>query len=96
RPITTLRVGLQLNPSSVREGSDVFFECSIQANPPMTAMFFLHKNETIHHNVSARVIVSNQTLVLQSVARQQTGPYRCGARNSVGVGVSEPIILHVL
>ncbi|XP_047738720.1 uncharacterized protein LOC108680637 [Hyalella azteca] len=95
-PITTLRVGLRLNPGSVREGSDVFFECSIQANPHTTSMFFLHMNETIRHNVSARVIVSNQTLVLQSVSRQQTGPYRCGARNAVGLGVSEPVLLRVL
>lgn len=47
------------------------------------------------HNVSAGVIISNQSLVMQQVARAQAGHYACHARNAVGRGTSNTLTLDV-
>ena len=43
-------------------------------------------------DIKGRVIISNQTLVLQKVGRNHSGSYRCHATNREGEGVSEPPI----
>lgn len=47
------------------------------------------------NNVSSGIIISNQTLVLQSVTRHSSGEYRCAALNSEGESVSSPFNLDV-
>ncbi|MPC50865.1 hypothetical protein E2C01_044699 [Portunus trituberculatus] len=42
-PVTRLRPGRSLNLSSIEEGDDVYFECSIKANPPVTQISWLHE-----------------------------------------------------
>ncbi|KOB51766.1 Uncharacterized protein OBRU01_27275, partial [Operophtera brumata] len=32
-PIVTLKLGSSLNPGHIKEGDDVYFECSVKANP---------------------------------------------------------------
>lgn len=32
-PIVTLKLGSNLNPSYIKEGDGVYFECSVKANP---------------------------------------------------------------
>lgn len=49
----------------------------------------------IHHNVSAGVILSDQSLVLQSVTRATAGEFTCMAANSEGRGTSNPVTLIV-
>lgn len=47
------------------------------------------------HNQSARIIRSNQSLVLQKVTRQSSGNYSCSALNDEGETVSNQLELRV-
>ncbi|XP_042862428.1 nephrin-like [Penaeus japonicus] len=94
-PITILKPGKSLNLSNIEEGDDVYFECSIQSNPWVYKIIWLHELRELHHNVSAGVIISNQSLVLQRVTRAATGNYYCVASNVEGDGKSNPILLRV-
>lgn len=49
----------------------------------------------IAHNASARVIRSNQSLVLQKVTRNSSGNYSCSAINAEGETVSNQLPLRV-
>lgn len=47
-PIATLRLGSTLNAESLKEGDDVYFECSIQANPDVTRLVWKHEVRYTH------------------------------------------------
>ena len=49
----------------------------------------------IQQNVTGGVIMSNQTLVLQSVSRLSAGQYVCVGSNAEGDGRSDPVTLSV-
>ncbi|KAL1129902.1 hypothetical protein AAG570_012846 [Ranatra chinensis] len=94
-PQVSVRLGANLNGSSIREGVDVYFECTIDANPRITRVIWNRAGRSIINDPSGGVIVSNQTLVLQSVSRSSAGYYSCGAANSQGETHSSPFLLHV-
>ncbi|KAK8405063.1 hypothetical protein O3P69_001559 [Scylla paramamosain] len=94
-PKASARFGSSLNAHNIKEGDDVYFECSIKANPRATVVSWSHNSNELVHNVSAGVIISNQSLVMQRVARAQAGHYACHARNVVGLGTSNTLTLDV-
>ncbi|XP_042204299.1 nephrin-like [Homarus americanus] len=94
-PVTKLQPGRSLNLSNIEEGDDVYFECSIQSNPWVYKIGWLHESKELQHNVTAGIIISNQSLVLQRVARRASGNYYCVASNIEGDGHSNPILLRV-
>lgn len=49
----------------------------------------------LHHNVTAGIILSDQSLVLQSVTKSLAGDYTCLAVNTEGRGSSNPVSLRV-
>jgi hypothetical protein len=49
----------------------------------------------LSHNQSARIIRSNQSLVLQKVTRQSAGNYVCVATNREGETVSNELTFRV-
>jgi hypothetical protein len=49
----------------------------------------------LHHNVTAGIILSDQSLVLQSVTKSLAGDYTCLAVNTEGRGSSNPVTLLV-
>lgn len=57
--------------------------------------FLLFQGNELHHNVTAGVILSDQSLVLQSVTRALAGDYTCLAANPEGKGTSNPVTLRV-
>lgn len=57
--------------------------------------FYWLQGVLIAHNASARVIRSNQSLVLQKITRNSTGNYSCSAINAEGETVSNQLPLRV-
>uniref|UniRef100_A0ABD2XEZ8 Ig-like domain-containing protein n=1 Tax=Trichogramma kaykai TaxID=54128 RepID=A0ABD2XEZ8_9HYME len=94
-PIVSLRLGSTLNAEDIKEGDDVYFECQIKANPPWSKLTWIHNGVVLTHNTSARIIWSNQSLVLQSVTRNSAGLYVCAATNSIQETKSEPLEFRV-
>ncbi|CAO1433884.1 unnamed protein product [Diamesa serratosioi] len=94
-PVVTLKMGSSLNPDDIKEGDDVYFECLIQSNPKPYKMSWYHNGTELHHNVTAGIILSDQSLVLQSVTKSLAGDYTCLAANVEGRGTSNPVTLRV-
>lgn len=61
--------------------------------PPHSSFSFQGVHLT--HNASARIIRSNQSLVLQKVTRNSSGNYACSALNSEGETISNQLSLRV-
>ncbi|XP_068204828.1 nephrin-like isoform X2 [Palaemon carinicauda] len=94
-PKLQLRAGQNLVMTNIKEGDDVYFECDIQANPKVQVVRWFLGDVELHHNVSAGIIQSNQSLVLQGVKRASSGEYVCQATNHQGTTTSSPIFLTV-
>ncbi|XP_044730222.1 neural cell adhesion molecule 1 [Chrysoperla carnea] len=94
-PIVSLKMGSSLNPDDIKEGDDVYFECNVKSNPKAYKLAWYLNGKELHHNVSAGVILSDQSLVLQGVTRAAAGDYICLAANSEGKGTSNPQQLKV-
>ncbi|XP_042217208.1 uncharacterized protein LOC121862887 isoform X2 [Homarus americanus] len=94
-PRLSLAAGLNLDMEDIKEGDDVYFECGIKANPPVYKVQWFHNGDELSHNVSAGIILSNQSLVLQRVTRRSSGQYTCSATNLHGLGSSNAVQLSV-
>lgn len=70
--------------------------CAVRKNKK-TASIILHHFQGIllTHNTTARVIRSNQSLVLQKINRHSAGNYACSAINAEGETVSNQLPLRV-
>ncbi|PRD37714.1 UNVERIFIED_CONTAM: hypothetical protein NCL1_05190 [Trichonephila clavipes] len=87
-PQLNLRLGSKLRHSNILEGNDVYFECNIRASPWVHETGWRFEGQELVTNISAGVIVSNQSLVLQKVQRRNRGRYSCTGTNSEGQGES--------
>lgn len=41
-PIVDLKMGSNLNPDEIKEGDDVYFECTVKANPKTHRLVWFH------------------------------------------------------
>ncbi|KAK7865976.1 hypothetical protein R5R35_009404 [Gryllus longicercus] len=94
-PLVTLQLGSTLNAQDIKEGDDVYFECSVKANPKEHKITWLHNGAVVTQNMSSGVILSTQSLVLQGVTRHHAGSYTCQAANERGETASPPVHLRV-
>ncbi|XP_054010328.1 hemicentin-2-like isoform X6 [Hylaeus anthracinus] len=94
-PVVTLELGSNLNLSAIREGMDVYFECNIKSNPWVYRVSWRHNGNPLYHNSSTGTVISNQSLVLQSVSRNRAGIYTCIGSNHEGDGESNPLNLDI-
>ncbi|XP_050305453.1 protein turtle homolog B-like isoform X2 [Anthonomus grandis grandis] len=95
-PEARIILGTSLNPNAVREGTDVYFDCIINAHPPAYKVEWRHNGKHLQVNVNAGIIISNQSLVLQGVSRSTAGNYTCVGYNLEGEGESNAFYLNVL
>ncbi|XP_054716331.1 nephrin-like isoform X1 [Uloborus diversus] len=95
QPQLSLALGASQQYEHIREGSDVYFDCNIQANPPVTSVIWRFQSRPLEHNPAMGIIVRNHSLLLQNVGRRNRGTYRCMATNQEGEGVSEEALLMI-
>ncbi|KOB70398.1 Turtle-like protein A [Operophtera brumata] len=74
---------------------DVYFECSVKANPREHKISWYHNDKPVLQNVVSGVIVSTKSLVLQKVTRDHGGDYSCRATNALGETASEATHLSI-
>ncbi|XP_077283137.1 neural cell adhesion molecule 2-like [Arctopsyche grandis] len=94
-PIVNLFLGSSLNAAGIIEGTDVYFECNIKANPWVYKIQWFHEGELLQSSPQEGVIISNQSLVLQSLKKSRSGIYTCLATNEEGEGRSNKLLLDV-
>ncbi|CAL4103458.1 unnamed protein product, partial [Meganyctiphanes norvegica] len=72
---------------------DVYFECSVQAKPPIIKVSWKHDGKDLV--AGNGIFVSNMSLVVQQVTRSNGGAYTCVATNARGTSSSPPLHLDV-
>ncbi|XP_065355312.1 nephrin [Calliphora vicina] len=95
-PESYVRLGTSLDKNSIREGTDVYFDCMVFSHPPVFRIEWRHNGNPLPRNISQGVIVSNHSLVLQGVTRSTAGNYSCVGFNPEGEGNSPPFPLNIL
>ncbi|ROT78551.1 putative hemicentin-2 [Penaeus vannamei] len=94
-PEVLASLGYSIDLEKLKEGDDVYFTCSVKANPPASTITWYHEDTVQVQNVSMGVILSGESLVLQRVSRQRAGHYRCSATNPLATCVSQPVRLRI-
>ncbi|GFU48814.1 nephrin [Nephila pilipes] len=94
-PILSLVFGASVQSEHIREGSDVYFECNIQANPPITEFRWRFQSHILEHDPLSGIVIRNHSLLIHSVSQKNRGRYQCIAENSLGRGRSEEVLLRI-
>ncbi|EEC19717.1 sidestep protein, putative [Ixodes scapularis] len=89
KPKVELTLGSHPRQWNIVEGHDLYLECSVDANPRIGDVLWRLDGRDLHPG--RHVIMSNQSLALQSVRRDSSGSYTCVATNRVGETQSEPL-----
>jgi len=94
-PDVALKIGASLNKSNIRENSDVYFECLINSNPPVTSVSWHHNNRKVFQDKDKGIIISGNSLALQKIQRENAGDYFCTGSNTIGSNQSSSLHLDV-
>ncbi|XP_058796663.1 protein turtle-like isoform X2 [Phymastichus coffea] len=96
QPMVSLKMGSSLNPDSIKEGDDVYFECLVRANPEAYKLSWFKDAKELKNNSTMGIVLSGGSLVLQGITRNSAGNYTCLAVNSEGKTISNPVPLRVM
>ncbi|CAG2113822.1 unnamed protein product, partial [Medioppia subpectinata] len=88
-PLLSLILGASIQHQEILEGSDVYFECNIQANPAISELVWLFNDQPLNSESSPGVQVRNNSLLIRSVSKVHRGKFQCQAANAEGRGESE-------
>ncbi|CAD1479048.1 unnamed protein product, partial [Heterotrigona itama] len=91
QPVVTLKMGKTLNPDDIKEGDDVYFECSVKANPKVYKLAWFKDGKELKNNATAGIVLSDHSLVLQRITRYSAGDYTCLVANSEGKTANTPV-----
>lgn len=58
-PETVVRLGTSLDPNSIREGTDVYFDCLVYAHPPVYKVEWRHNVSFILYTFSQLRLIFN-------------------------------------
>nr|XP_042899467.1 nephrin [Parasteatoda tepidariorum] len=94
-PQLSLVFGASEQYEHLREGSDVYFECNIQANPAVTDVKWKFQGRHLNPNPLKGIVILNHSLLLHNVSRYHRGMYQCQAFNAQGKGKSEEVVLRI-
>lgn len=93
KPKVELTLGSHPREWNIVEGHDLYLECRVDANPRIGDVVWRQNGRDLHPG--HHVIMSNQSLALQSVQRDRSGSYTCLAGNRIGEAQSEPLTIVV-
>lgn len=88
-----LKFGRGIEPNTIKLREDVFMDCDIQSNPPIENLNWLFNDKPLNQNVSAGIIMSNLSLVVQRIKIENRGQYQCSAQNMMGKSHSNKLQL---
>ncbi|KAL3230368.1 hypothetical protein MRX96_023420 [Rhipicephalus microplus] len=94
KPRVSLAWGNRVNRSSIMQGTDVYFECEVDANPRLIEVSWRFEGHELPTRTS-NFIVSNQSLALRGVQSSNSGHYSCVAANAEGASESNRVFLRV-
>ncbi|XP_053206806.1 synaptogenesis protein syg-2-like isoform X2 [Panonychus citri] len=94
-PIVYLAMGVSSRNEKILAGSDIFFECNIQANPMAEKMGWYFNDKLLVSNSSANILIQNNSLLIKDVWKHHEGRYKCWAANDEGQGSSDSIDLNI-
>ncbi|XP_015788214.1 hemicentin-1 isoform X2 [Tetranychus urticae] len=94
-PIVYLAMGVSSRNEKILAGSDIFFECNIQANPAADKMGWYFNGKPLVSNETAHIFISNNSLLIKDVWKNHEGRYKCWAANNEGQGSSDSIDLNI-
>ncbi|XP_063864675.1 LOW QUALITY PROTEIN: hemicentin-2-like [Scylla paramamosain] len=92
-PVVEVSLGRSLDPARIKEGDDVYFECSVKAKPSISKVAWRHNG--VQLVAGKGVFVSNMSLVVQRVTRARGGDYTCEATNARATSSSPALHLDV-
>lgn len=93
--VPVVSLSISGNRRTIQEGTDVFFDCQIRANPSHESVGWTFEHRPIHADVTRGINISNQSLILTAVKRSHSGKYSCSGTNSEGKGKSHEVYLDI-
>ncbi|XP_017477893.1 PREDICTED: nephrin-like [Rhagoletis zephyria] len=96
-PILSLIMGSNSHSQDIIEGSNVYFECNIKANPSVTLVGWKLNGHLLDSTTAttADIEIRNTSLLVTNVNHDHYGEYQCLATNSLGSASSESVFLDV-